>query len=103
MAEERKGNPIEKWDEVNGVAEVTRLKDPNELGNQMRGIEDMVEQNDNSFDGIINNLPEPEEQEKAKYDEARESVIEKLKEALKILEDDKECHQKVVSCELERS
>lgn len=25
--------------------------------NHMRGIEDMVEQNDNSFDGIINNVP----------------------------------------------
>ena len=24
----------------------------------MRGIEDMVEQNDNNFDGVINNLPE---------------------------------------------
>lgn len=25
--------------------------------NHMRGIENMVEQNDNSFDGIINNVP----------------------------------------------
>ena len=53
----------------------------------MRGIEDMVEQNDNNFDGVINNLPEEksvaqmtnvdvieEEQEK-------KSVLKKLQEA----------------------
>lgn len=51
--------------------------DPRALGSQMRGIEDMVEQNDNSFDGIINNLPNyriPAETE-ATSQHARESVL----------------------------
>ena len=59
---------IRKWDEVSGNAveeQIPESIDPIEdvgLGpsisrNHMRGIEDMVEQNDNSFDGIINNVP----------------------------------------------
>ncbi|MCF0187135.1 MAG: DUF4316 domain-containing protein, partial [Bacteroidaceae bacterium] len=163
MAEERKGEPIEKWDEIGGLASagaqeasehsssVTELsqgerfislrestgmnrkefaeylgipyrtmtdwerdmktmpsyvfalieyKVQNEfgvtaLGSQMRGIEDMVEQNDNSFDGIINNLPQPEEM-KVKSDQARESVLKKLKDCVKILEDEKKERPKTV-------
>ena len=59
---------IRKWDEVTGNAveeQIPESVDPIEdVGagpsisrNHMRGIEDMVEQNDNSFDGIINNMP----------------------------------------------
>ena len=59
---------IRKWDEVIGNAveeQIPEFIDPIEdVGagpsisrNHMRGIEDMVEQNDNSFDGIINNVP----------------------------------------------
>ena len=51
------------------------LKDPNALGNPMRGLEDQIEQNDNQLDGIINNLPEETVAEK----EAKSSVVEKLK------------------------
>lgn len=56
----------------------------------MRGIEDMVEQNDNSFDGIINNVPVAavpdfvEINEKADQEDivadTKASVMEKIKE-----------------------
>lgn len=97
MSEERKGTPIEKWDEVNGcsadvkpvmsdTSQVTDSKNLSErLGNQMRSIEDAVEQNDNLLDGIINNLPQPEETEKI-----RESVLKKLKEQEKTSGDERD-------------
>ena len=69
-----------------------QTKDPNALGNQMRGIEDMLEQNDNSFDGIINNLPKDEALEKSA--EARDSVLKKLKDCVKILEEEKDSRPK---------
>ena len=147
MAEERKGAPIEKWDEVNGRSgdEVVVMQDAfkangeksvgerfiemrestgmsrkdfaeylnipyrtmtdwerdlrtmpeyvfalieykvsHDLGKQMRNIEDAVEQNDNSLDGVINNLPQPDETEKA-----RESVLQKLKEREKATEEER--------------
>ena len=55
----------------------------------MRAIEDTVEQNDNQFDGIINNLPEEPPAEapdpakvarEAADTAARSSVLEKLRE-----------------------
>lgn len=63
-----KAKKIRKWDEVTGNAveeQIPETIDPIEdVGagpsisrNHMRGIEDMVEQNDNSFDGVINNVP----------------------------------------------
>lgn len=67
--EKAKTRKIKKWDEVHGEHEVevsdnTRGCEPEEVAeaspsisrNPMRGIEDMVEQNDNSFDGVINNV-----------------------------------------------
>ena len=52
----------------------------------LRAVEDVVEQNDNNFDGIINNLPEPDPAEalrqQARQSEqaaARDSVLEELK------------------------
>ena len=58
--------------------------------NHMRGIENMVEQNDNSFDGIINNVPAApvpdfaEINEKADQEDiaadTKASVMEKIKE-----------------------
>ena len=53
----------------------------------MRGIEDMVEQNDNSFDGVINNLPEPkpvcqgDAAEVVEQEQKKKSVLKKLQEA----------------------
>ncbi len=78
--------------------EQMRLKDPNALGNPMRGIEGQIEQNDNSFDGIINNLPKDE----AAENRARESVIKKLKDCVKILEDEKEKSPRTLCPDRER-
>ena len=55
---------IRKWDEVTGNAVEEQIPEsidpiedvgagPSISRNHMRGIEDMVEQNDNSFDGIM--------------------------------------------------
>ena len=95
MAEERKGTPVKKWDEVNGcpteevaVPNTSQTTEGGNIaersGNQMRNIEDAVEQNDNSLDGVINNLPQPDETEKA-----RESVLQKLKEREKATEEER--------------
>ena len=56
-------------------------KDPGRAA--LRAVEDAVEQNDNSFDGIINNLPEPDptlQACKCADEEAKQSVLAKLKE-----------------------
>jgi hypothetical protein len=60
---------------------------PSVSRNPMRGIEDMVEQNDNSFDGVINNLPEPKPvcqvsaAEVIEEEHKKKSVLKKLQEA----------------------
>ena len=65
-----KKSKIRKWDEVSGaveteIEELAALSEeepgsgPSISRNPMRNIEDMIEQNDNSFDGVINNLPDP--------------------------------------------
>ena len=67
--EKAKTRKIKKWDEVHGEHEVEvsdntggcELEEvagvsPSISRNPMRSIEDMVEQNDNSFDGVINNV-----------------------------------------------
>ena len=95
---------IRKWDEVteNAVEEqipesIDPIEDvgagPSISRNHMRGIEDMVEQNDNSFDGIINNVPAvpvpdfAEINEKADQEDiiadTKASVMEKIKEQQK--------------------
>lgn len=79
---------IRKWDEVHGVieTEIGLLEcelveaagvSPSISRNYLRIIEDAVEQNDNSFDGIINNEP------KQKEEEQKKSIIEKLHEYAK--------------------
>ena len=101
--EKAKTRKIKKWDEVHGEYEVEVSEDTGDSGpdevagagpsisrNHMRGIEDMVEQNDNSFDGIINNVPAApvpdfaEINEKADQEDiiadTKASVMEKIKE-----------------------
>ena len=101
MTVTRTGRKIRKWDEVTGnVVEIQILEtvDKTEdagMGssisrNHMRGIEDMVEQNDNCFDGIINNVAMPqtpdsgspaEQQTEAEIaEETKKSVLGKIKE-----------------------
>ena len=92
---------IRRWDEVTGNAVEEQIPEsidpiedvgtgPSISRNHMRGIEDMVEQNDNSFDGIINNVPVApipdfsEINEKADQEDiiadTKASVMEKIKE-----------------------
>ena len=94
------GKKIRKWDEVTGnaveiqIPEMVDLAEDVGMGpsisrNHMRGIEDMVEQNDNCFDGIINNVAMPqtpdsgslaEQQTEAEItEETKKSVFEKLR------------------------
>ena len=85
---------IKAWDEVHGVIEEEKTSTVSDIEaagagpsiskNYLRGVEDMVEQNDNSFDGIINNLPKQEDISE-KSEGARESVLKKLKDCVKIL------------------
>lgn len=96
--EKKRKNKIRKWDEVTGAMELDEevqsensTEDPGSgpsvSRNFMRGIEDMVEQNDNNFDGVINNLPEekPVAQITAvdviEEEQEKKSIIKKLQEA----------------------
>ena len=92
--EKAKTRKIKKWDEVHGEYEVeisdgTISSEPDEVAgagpsiskNPMRGIEDMVEQNDNCFDGVINNItPESSPESSQSMQDDKKSVLEKLKE-----------------------
>lgn len=59
---------VEPWNDVTGK-------------NYLKCVEDAIEQNDNNFDGIINNLPIQKETDipKKNSDKDRESVLDKLK------------------------
>lgn len=94
--EEPKARKIKKWDEVHGEYEVEESErggcDPEEAvgtgpsisKNPMRSIEDMVEQNDNNFDGVINNVKvEPAVGTLEIVSDDKKSVLEKLKEQSK--------------------
>lgn len=95
--EKAKTRKIKKWDEVHGEHEVEVSDnaggcEPEEVAgaspsisrNPMRSIEDMVEQNDNSFDGVINNVKvEPAAGTLAIVQDDKKSVLEKLKEQSK--------------------
>ena len=95
--EKKRKSKIQKWDEVGGAAEVeideVTVDASEEAGagpaiskNPMRGIEDMVEQNDNNFDGVINNLPEPkpvaqiDSEDVIEEVQKKKSVLEKIRE-----------------------
>ena len=85
---------MKKWDEVRGEYETGTFEDagggepeetagagPSISKNPMRGIEDMVEQNDNNFDGVINNVKaEPTVGMPEAVPDDKRSVLEKLKE-----------------------
>ena len=92
--EKAKTRKIKKWDEIHGEYEVEVSEDmgggsPEEVAgagpsisrNPMKGIEDMVEQNDNSFDGVINNVKaEPAAGTPEIVADDKKSVLEKLRE-----------------------
>ena len=96
--EKKRKSKIKKWDEVSGSVEAEEMDfsenptedpgaGPSVSRNFMRGIEDMVEQNDNNFDGVINNLPEekPVAQMTAadviEEEQEKKSILKKLQEA----------------------
>ena len=95
--EKKRKSKIQKWDEVGGAVEAeideVTADASEEAGagpaiskNPMRGIEDMVEQNDNNFDGVINNLPEPkpvtqvDSEDVIEEVQKKKSVLEKIRE-----------------------
>ena len=101
--EKKRKSKIQKWDEVGGATELeieeVTADASEEAGagsaiskNPMRGIEDMVEQNDNSFDGVINNLPEPKPvcqvsaAEVIEEEQKRRSVLKRLQEPVPVPE-----------------
>ena len=90
---------IRKWDEVTGNAVEEQIPEsidpiedvgagPSISRNHMRGIEDMVEQNDNNLDGVINNLPDPKPvaqvtpEDVVEQEQKKKSVLQKLQEAV---------------------
>ena len=96
--EKRRKSKIRKWDETQGAVEVeideavgSPAEDPGAgpsvSRNPMKGIEDMVEQNDNNLDGVINNLPEPKpaaqmtQEDVIEAEQKKKSVLKKLREA----------------------
>ena len=117
--EKKKKTKIQKWDEVVGVVE-TEIEEvagsfdetpgagPSMSRNPMRGIEDMVEQNDNSFDGVINNLPEPKPvcqvtaADVIEEDQKKKSVLKKLQEAAPVPDKPKTVNGCVLCGDLER-
>ena len=101
--EKRRKSKIRKWDETQGAVEVeveeavtsfdeTPGSGPSVSRNPMKGIEDMVEQNDNSFDGVINNLPEPKPvcqvsaAEVIEEEQKKKSVLKRLQEQVPVPE-----------------
>ena len=104
--EKKSKTKIRKWDEVGGAAEMepeetTEITEevpgagPAISKNYMRGIEDMVEQNDNSFDGVINNLPAPkpvcqvDAAEVIEDEQEKKSILKKLQETTVVPENPK--------------
>ena len=97
--EKRRKSKIRKWDETQGAVEVeidetvgSSAEDPGAgpsvSRNPMKGIEDMVEQNDNNLDGVINNLPEPKPaaqmtpEDVIEAEQKKKSVLKQLQEAV---------------------
>ena len=96
--EKRRKSKIRKWDETQSAVEAeideavgSPAEDsgagPSVSRNPMKGIEDMVEQNDNNLDGVINNLPEPKPaaqmtpEDVIEAEQKKKSVLKKLQEA----------------------
>ena len=117
--EKKRKTKIRKWDEVGGAVE-TEIEEsagsfdetpgagPSVSRNPMRGIEDMVEQNDNSFDGVINNLPEPKPvcqvtaADVIEEDQKKKSVLKKLQEAAPVPDKPKTVNSCVLCGDRER-
>lgn len=96
--EKKRKTKIQKWDETQGAVEM-ELEEatgsfeenagagPSISRNPMKGIEDLIEQNDNNLDGVINNLPEPKPAAQMtaldviEEEQKKKSILKKLQEA----------------------
>ena len=75
----KKNNEVYGEHEVESEVYEAAGPGPSISRNPMRGIEDMVEQNDNNFDGVINNVKvEPADPDLEQSKEDKKSVLEKL-------------------------
>ena len=75
----KKNNEVYGEHEVESEVYEAAGEGPSISRNPMRGIEDMVEQNDNNFDGVINNVKvEPADPDLEQSKEDKKSVLEKL-------------------------
>ncbi len=118
--EKKRKSKIQKWDETQGTVEVEIEEvgssfdeqpgaGPSISRNPMKGIEDMIEQNDNNLDGVINNLPEqkPVAQMSAadviEEDQKKKSVLKKLQESIPDPEKEKPVRGCTICGVLERS
>ena len=96
--EKKRKSKIQKWDETQGTTEVeideagssfdeTCGAGPSISLNPLKGVEDMIEQNDNSLDGVINNLPEPKPaaqmtpEDVIETEQKKKSILKKLQDA----------------------
>ena len=97
--EKKRKSKIRKWDEVGGAVETETDEMTAEATEEpgmgpalskhpMKGIEDLVEQNDNNLDGVINNLPEPKPaaqvtaEDVIETEQKKKSVLEKIRETV---------------------
>lgn len=75
----KKNNEVYGEHEVESEVYEAAGAGPSISRNPMRGIEDMVEQNDNNFDDVINNVKvEPVDPDLEQSKEDKKSVLEKL-------------------------
>ena len=95
--EKKRKSKIQKWDETQGMI-VVEIEEPGTTFdetpgsgpsislNPVKNIEDMIEQNDNSLDGVINNLPEPKPaaqmtpEDVIESEQKKKSILQKLQE-----------------------
>ena len=97
--EKKRKSKIRKWDDVQGETSVDIDEvvggTADDVGegpaisrNPMRGIEDMVEQNDNAFDGVINNVEQPKpvaqmtSEDVIEEEQKKKSVLKKLQDSI---------------------
>ena len=118
--EKKRKSKIRKWDEVGGIVETEieeSSSEPDEVNgavlslskNPMRSVEDMVEQNDNSLDGVINNMPEPKpaaqmtSEEVIKEEQVKKSILKRLQESAPPMQKSKPVPDCGLCSELERT
>jgi len=118
-AEKRRKSKIQKWDETQGTVEMdiddigsaleeTPGTGPSVSRNPMKGIEDMIEQNDNNLDGVINNLPDQKpvaqisSEDVIEAEQRKKSILKKLQESVPEPEKARSIHDCIICAVPER-